>query len=94
VPVPAILRLYVGDVVELKKPHPCGANAWEILRLGVDVKLRCGGCGHIVRIPRVRLERRVRAFLHRGEARAPSDAPPHSEASLPSATEAAHDERD
>jgi hypothetical protein len=62
----AILRLQVGDVVQLKKPHPCGANAWEILRLGVDVKLQCGGCSHIVRIPRVRLERRVRGFLRRG----------------------------
>ena len=90
----AILRLYVGDVVELKKPHPCGANAWEILRLGVDVKLRCGGCGHIVRIPRVRLERRVRAFLRRGNASAPSDAAPQSEASPGGTTEAARDERD
>ena len=66
--MPEILHLRVGDVVELKKPHPCGANEWEILGLGVGVKLRCGGCGHIVRIPRARLERRVRNFLRRGPA--------------------------
>jgi hypothetical protein len=50
-------------VVRLKKPHPCGTNAWEIMRLGMDVKLRCTGCGHIVRLERARLERRVREVL-------------------------------
>jgi hypothetical protein len=52
-----------GLVVRLKKPHPCGANAWEIMRLGMDVKLRCGGCGQIVRLPRKKFERRVREVL-------------------------------
>ncbi|HCA46088.1 MAG TPA: DUF951 domain-containing protein [Armatimonadetes bacterium] len=52
-----------GLVVSLKKPHPCGANAWEIMRLGMDVKLRCRGCGQIVRLPRKRMERRVRAII-------------------------------
>lgn len=56
-------RLNEGDVVRLKKPHPCGTNAWEIMRLGMDVKLRCTGCGHIVRLERARLERRVREVL-------------------------------
>jgi hypothetical protein len=59
---PPIL-LNEGDVVRLKKPHPCGTNAWEIMRLGMDVKLRCTGCGHIVRLERARLERRVREVL-------------------------------
>ncbi len=57
------IRLNEGDVVRLKKPHPCGTNAWEIMRLGMDVKLRCTGCGHIVRLERARLERRVREVL-------------------------------
>ena len=52
-----------GMVVRLKKPHPCGANAWEIMRLGMDVKLRCGGCGQIIRLPRRRFERRVRGIV-------------------------------
>jgi hypothetical protein len=54
------LHLQEGLVVSLKKPHPCGANAWEIMRLGMDVKLRCRGCGQITRLPRLKFERRVR----------------------------------
>ena len=42
----------VGELVEMKKPHPCGTNRWEIVRTGVDFKLRCTGCGHVVMIPR------------------------------------------
>ncbi len=61
-----MLRLREGDVLRLKKPHPCGANAWEVLRLGADVKLRCTGCGHIVRVPRAKLERRVREIASGG----------------------------
>lgn len=56
-------RLADGMVVRLKKAHPCGANAWEIMRLGMDVKLRCGGCDHIVRLPRAQFERRVRGVV-------------------------------
>lgn len=61
----APIRVSEGDVVRLKKGHPCGANAWEVMRLGMDVKLRCTGCGHIVRLERARLERRVRQVLGR-----------------------------
>lgn len=64
--MPDIIKLTEGDVVALKKGHPCGANQWEIMALGVDVKLRCRGCGRIVRIPRVKLERRIRGFIERG----------------------------
>ena len=56
-------RLREGMVLRLKKPHACGENCWEIMRLGMDVKLRCGGCGHIVRLPRLQLERRVRSIV-------------------------------
>ena len=49
-----------GDRLELKKGHPCGANDWEVIRLGMDIKLRCLSCGRYVTIPRSRLERRVR----------------------------------
>lgn len=52
-----------GLVVKLKKPHPCGANAWEIMRMGMDVKLRCGGCGQVIRLPRKKFERRVRGIV-------------------------------
>ncbi|GAB4277266.1 MAG: DUF951 family protein [Coriobacteriia bacterium] len=50
----------LGDVVTLKKPHPCGANAWEVVRLGMDVGLKCAGCGRRVLLPRAEFERRCK----------------------------------
>lgn len=55
-PVP----LKLGDVLELKKPHACGVNRWEVVRLGQDIRLRCLGCDRLVMLPRSRLERRIR----------------------------------
>ncbi len=42
----------IGDIVETKKKHPCGSNKWEIVRVGIDFKLKCLGCGHVVMIER------------------------------------------
>ena len=42
----------VGDIVETKKQHPCGSKTWEIIRVGVDFKLKCTGCGHIIMVER------------------------------------------
>lgn len=42
----------VGDIVETKKQHPCGSKNWEITRVGVDFKLKCTGCGHVIMIER------------------------------------------
>ena len=42
----------IGDVVRTKKTHPCGSKLWEIIRVGVDFKLKCLGCGHIIMLPR------------------------------------------
>ena len=50
----------VGDVVELKKKHPCGSYRWEILRTGADFRLRCLGCGHLILLPRSKFEKRVK----------------------------------
>ena len=44
----------VGDIVRMKKPHPCGSSNWEITRTGMDFGLRCCGCGHHVMIPRTK----------------------------------------
>ena len=44
-------KFEVGDVVKLKKPHPCGSHEWEILRVGADFRLKCMGCGHQVMTP-------------------------------------------
>jgi|DewCreStandDraft_3_1066083.scaffolds.fasta_scaffold03578_2 hypothetical protein len=71
-----IVRLHVGDVVRLRKPHPCGDDRWEILRLGADVFIRCLGCGRRVFIPRVKLERRIKAFVHQVQEEGEHKAPP------------------
>ena len=53
----------VGDVVRMKKPHPCGSSNWEITRTGMDFGLRCSGCGHHVMIPRTKFVKAVREVL-------------------------------
>lgn len=55
-----ILRLCVGDTLELKKPHPCGGKSFSVLRVGSDVRIRCQNCGHDMCIDRIKLERAVR----------------------------------
>ena len=50
------MDLKLGGRVELKKPHPCGNRTWTILRVGMDIKLRCEGCGHELMLPRSRAE--------------------------------------
>lgn len=52
----------VGDIVTLKKPHPCGSKDWEILRVGADFRLKCMGCGHMVMISRKIVEKNDRGL--------------------------------
>lgn len=61
-----IPRFYLGDVVELRKEHPCGSTLWEITRTGIDIGLRCQGCGRRVLIERRIFERRVKRVVQRG----------------------------
>lgn len=60
------MDIRLEDVLRLKKGHPCGNNAWLVLRTGIDFRLRCTGCGHEVMISREKLEPRVRR-IKRGE---------------------------
>lgn len=60
-----ITPIKVGDVVKLKKPHPCGANEWEVTRVGADVRLRCVGCDRLVMLERFEFDRRFRGFVRR-----------------------------
>lgn len=53
----------VGDVVKLKKKHPCGSFEWEILRVGADFRLKCEGCGHQIMLPRCEAEKKIKNFL-------------------------------
>jgi hypothetical protein len=50
----------LGDIVRLKKKHPCGSFEWEILRTGMDFRLKCQGCGHLILIPRTKFEKMVK----------------------------------
>ena len=50
----------VGDIVKLKKPHPCGADEWEILRVGADSRLKCTGCGHQIMVARKLVEKNTK----------------------------------
>ena len=54
------LNYEVGDIVMLKKPHPCGSSQWEILRVGADFRLKCMGCGHQIMIARKLVEKNTR----------------------------------
>jgi hypothetical protein len=68
------LEVHVGDVVRLRKPHPCGSFEWTVVRLGADIGLRCHGCDHKVLLPRRTLEKRLKAFVARGPGFAATDA--------------------
>ncbi|MGG1659160.1 DUF951 domain-containing protein [Brevibacillus sp. NRS-1366] len=57
----------LGDVVQMKKPHPCGTNAWKVIRMGMDVRIKCTGCEHSVMIPRLEFERKLKKILIRAE---------------------------
>jgi len=54
------MDIQVGDVVTLKKQHPCGSKEWEVLRVGMDFRLKCMGCEHQVMIPRKQVEKNIR----------------------------------
>lgn len=57
------MDLQVGDVIKLKKPHPCGVNEWEILRTGMDFRLKCIGCSHQVMVSRKLVEKNFRGII-------------------------------
>jgi len=55
------MDISVGDVLTLKKKHPCGSNMWRTLRIGADFKLKCLGCGHEIMSPRRKVENSIKA---------------------------------
>ena len=57
------MDIHVGDVLELKKQHPCGSKIWTIHRVGMDIKLRCEGCGHELMLPRRKAEKAIKRIL-------------------------------
>ncbi len=62
----APIALFPGDVLRLRKPHPCGGYEWTVVRLGADIGLKCNTCGRRVLLPRREVQRRTRRFVSRG----------------------------
>jgi hypothetical protein len=62
-----VLELYLGDVVRLRRTHPCGSSEWRVDRLGADIGLHCQGCGRHVLLERRSLESRLDGFVSRGD---------------------------
>lgn len=56
------MNVKLGDIVIMKKPHPCGSKEFEITRIGVDYKLKCLGCGREVMIPRIKADKSIKAI--------------------------------
>lgn len=61
------MDIQIGDVLKLKKQHPCGSNKWEVLRIGMDFRLKCEGCGHQIMIPRKQVEKNIRQIIKKEE---------------------------
>jgi len=56
------MDIHPGDILTLKKKHPCGSNTWRTQRIGADFKLKCLGCGHEIMVPRSKVEKSVRGI--------------------------------
>lgn len=57
----------LNDILVMKKSHPCGSSQWQVLRTGMDFRLRCCGCGHEVMLPRSKAEKSIRQILRGGK---------------------------
>lgn len=61
------MDVQVGDVIRVKKPHPCGGNLFDVLRVGMDFKIKCQGCGREVMLPRTKIEKNIKRIIRDGE---------------------------
>ena len=73
------IDIFLGDVVQMRKPHPCGGDTWRVVRLGAEIGIRCLTCDHRVLLPRATFERRVKRFLERGAPGASAESPAEQE---------------
>lgn len=60
---------HIGDVVKMKKAHPCGSSEWEVTRIGMDFGMKCCGCGHYVMLARPKFMKAVKAVVKAAEAK-------------------------
>lgn len=59
------MDIRVGDVLVMKKPHPCSADRFAVLRTGMDVRLRCEGCGRELLLPRSKAEKMIKSIIRK-----------------------------
>ncbi|MBI2914617.1 MAG: DUF951 domain-containing protein [Firmicutes bacterium] len=59
------VKFFLGDIVKLRKPHPCGGFEWEVVRTGMDIRIRCLGCKRVVLLPRPKFEKQVKQIVSR-----------------------------
>jgi hypothetical protein len=64
----AVVDLRMGDLLRLRREHPCGSREWRVDRLGADIGLVCAGCGHRILMDRLDVERRFTGYVERGMA--------------------------
>ncbi len=57
------MKYFVGDIVKMRKEHPCGGVDWEVLRVGMDFRIKCLQCGRVVMLPRTKFERAVKSVI-------------------------------
>lgn len=62
-------EIKVGDIVRLKKQHPCGSFEWEVLRVGMDLRIKCLGCGHMVMVPRSKIMKNIKEIKENNESK-------------------------
>ena len=54
----------LGSIVIMKKPHPCGTNKWEIIRIGTDIKIKCLECGRTIMLPRIEFNKKLKKVVN------------------------------
>lgn len=60
------MNLQIGDIIQTKKSHPCGNDRWQIMRVGMDFRLKCLGCGRMILIPRLKVEKSIKTVVKQG----------------------------
>ena len=58
-----MIKFDVGDILEMKKPHPCGEHKFRVMRAGSDVRISCLGCGRDISVPRLKLEKNIKKVV-------------------------------
>ena len=61
------MDIQIGDIITMKKQHPCGSREWQVLRIGADFRLKCQGCGHQIMIARPEAEKNIRKVQRANE---------------------------